>query len=139
MSPGDRSIVRRVIAAVLDVIADRIVDALDQPSVDRQPEQGRKKTLGRAVGRVYSSCVSPLSHDVAGSVYDAVGPAAFCGRRPEKRAKLFNLSGEISRYARLLSFGKRNRLFKQVRIHAYRFGSLLLPAVSSRGIVARRS
>src|SRR6185295_2949533 len=103
MPPRDRSIVRRIVAAVVDVFSYRIINALDHSAIDGEPEHGRKKTLRYAVGRIDVISVAPLSDDVAVSKDDSVSLGAIFGNGSEQRAEGLNLGREVARHFALLS------------------------------------
>ena len=58
-------VVRRIVAAVVDVVRDRIVDVLDQSPLRPPGGDRRKKALGDAVHRIVGLRVAELRDDVA--------------------------------------------------------------------------
>src|SRR5207249_4611180 len=63
--PGDPPVMRAVEAAVLDQLALRGAQVLEQTPVVGQPRDGGEVALGDAEGHVHPPGVAPLRHDVA--------------------------------------------------------------------------
>jgi len=87
--PGDRIIVRRVEAAVVDRRADPLVRVADQPPVPGETGNDREIALGGAEGHVRACRIAPLGDDQAVPQQKTVRPAAgphrpqgFVPRRP---------------------------------------------------------
>ena len=89
--PGDLGVVRRIVAAIVDVFGDRIVDILDQPALDGQAAHRREEALGDAVDRIVGVYVAELRGDVAVAEDDAVGRGALFGERAEDCAERAHL------------------------------------------------
>src|ERR1700733_14061904 len=62
--PGNLCIVWSVIAAIGNILLNRIMHALDQAAVYREAAQGGEKTLGLTVGGIDLICVAPFGNDV---------------------------------------------------------------------------
>src|SRR5258706_14822118 len=118
MSPGDSGVMRRIVASVLDVIAHRIVETLDDSAIDRQAEDSRQEALRYAVGGIDVLGVAPLGDDVAMSKNDAIRLRAFLRKRPEHGAEGRDLSREVTRDLSLLGLGESNRLFQERGVEA---------------------
>ncbi len=87
VAPRDGLVLRRVVAAVLDLISNAGVDVLDQAAVQRQAEQRRQHALGGAVERLSGGGVAELGDDGAAAEDEAVGAAAAGRERPERLAE----------------------------------------------------
>src|SRR5207248_1293870 len=93
--PGDLRVVRRVVTAVADGLADRVLDALDEAAVDGQTEEGGQVTFGDAVGRIDGPRVAELGDDVAVAKDEAVDGRPRLGDRAERPAEGRLLGGEV--------------------------------------------
>src|SRR3954452_197055 len=85
--PGDARTVRRVVAAIVDVFGDGIVDVLDQPALDGQAADCRDEALGDAVDGIVRVYVAELGCDVSVPDDDAVGGGALFRERAEDGPK----------------------------------------------------
>src|SRR5688500_12596721 len=65
MSPGYLAVVRRVKAAVIDVLADRVVQVADQAPIERQAGQRCQVAFAGAERHVDPGRVAPLGGDVS--------------------------------------------------------------------------
>ena len=85
--PGDFGVVRRIVAAVVDVFRHRIVDVLDQAALHGQAADRGEEALGDAVDGIVGVDIAELRDDVAVPDDDAIGGRALFRQRPEHGAE----------------------------------------------------
>ena len=95
-------VVRRVVAAIVHVVGDVVVQTADQPAIEREPEDGGEEALCGAVDRFDRACVAELGHQASMPQNQAVGTSARGRQRPERTAEDAHLVGVVARSLRLV-------------------------------------
>src|SRR6185437_1675589 len=112
MVPGDLRIMRRREAAIIDALADRLVEIADEAALVGEPGEQAETALGDAERHVDARRVAPFGDDEPAMEDEPVRRAA---RRhladdfvPRRRLEepLAEDAGEIARPRRLLAFGE---------------------------------
>ena len=117
---------RGVVAAIVDVVADAIVDAAYQALCERERCRGGKETLGHAVDRVIGLGISEFSHNVAVAKDNAVGCGALPGQPTQHSAEhAYLILFEIP--LRRVSLGPLDGVLEFRSVHAHVHRGLALP------------
>ena len=135
-----------VVAAVVHVVGDLVVDIANQAAVVSEAGDGGQEALGHAEGHVHALGLAPLGDEVAVAQHDAGDGAAGLGRA-EGRAVvvllagvvLADLLGEVAQVALAGGFGGVvDRPLEQIGVHAHLLGRPALPVVAGAGEVCGR-